>query len=256
MSDLVLEPAVRQLELLRSGKLSVAELAEAHIRQIERLNPTLNALVDFDAELVCACEARAMDAAPRSERGALFGLPVTVKSSIATAGFKCEIGSLLHKGDVPREDAVVVARLRAAGALILGTTNCPEFLMAYETDNLLHGQTRNPWDLDAHRRAAPVVASRRRSRPDSPLQALAAIVAARFACLRISRGSARSSPRPDAFQAAAICRRVSGRSRFSALSGPWRAPSPMCRCCFVRCKARTPATRPVRPWRLREAISR
>jgi amidase len=78
----------------------------------------------------------------------LFGLPVTVKSSIATRGFKCEIGSLLHENDVPREDAVVVARLRAAGALILGTTNCPEFLMAYETDNLLHGRTKNPWDLE------------------------------------------------------------------------------------------------------------
>ena len=73
---------------------------------------------------------------------------MTIKSSIATAGYRCEIGSLLHKGDIPREDAVVVARLRAAGALILGTTNCPEFLMAYETDNLLHGRTRNPWDLE------------------------------------------------------------------------------------------------------------
>jgi amidase len=74
-------------------------------------------------------------------------LPVTVKSSIATRGLKCEIGSLLHKGEVPAHDALVVARLRAAGALILGTTNCPEFLMAYETDNLLHGRTNSPWDL-------------------------------------------------------------------------------------------------------------
>ena len=81
-------------------------------------------------------------------RGPLHGLPVTIKSSIATAGYKCEIGSLLRKGDVPREDAEVVARLRAAGALILGTTNCPEFLMAYETENLLHGRTANPWDLE------------------------------------------------------------------------------------------------------------
>jgi amidase len=89
-----------------------------------------------------------MDAMPADARGPLHGLPVTVKSSIATAGYKCEIGSLNHKGEIPREDAVVVARLRAAGALILGTTNCPEFLMAYETDNLLHGQTRNPWDLE------------------------------------------------------------------------------------------------------------
>jgi amidase len=148
MNDVVLEPAVRQLELLRTGAISVAELAEAHIQQIERLNPRLNALVDFDAERVRA-RARMHDAwSGTRERRPLFGLPVTVKSSIATRGLKCEIGSLLHKGDVPREDAVAVARLRAAGALILGTTNCPEFLMAYETDNLLYGRTRNPWDLE------------------------------------------------------------------------------------------------------------
>lgn len=151
MNDVTLMPAVRQLELLRAGELSVVELAEAHIRQIERLNPQLNAFADYDAERVRA-EARRLDAAPRDAskgtRGPLHGLPVTVKSSIATAGYRCEIGSLLHEGDVPREDAVVVARLRAAGALILGTTNCPEFLMAYETANLLHGRTRNPWDLE------------------------------------------------------------------------------------------------------------
>ena len=146
MNDVVLAAAAKQLELLRAGKLSVAELAEAHIQQIERLNPELNAFADFDAESVRA-QARQRDAV-REPRGALHGLPVTIKSSIATAGYRCEIGSLLHKGEVPAEDAVVVARLRAAGALILGTTNCPEFLMAYETANLLHGRTRNPWDLD------------------------------------------------------------------------------------------------------------
>jgi len=146
MTELVLLPAERQLELLRSSEVSVLELAEAHIRQIERLNPKLNALVDFDTERVRA-QARRMDL-EQADRGLLRGLPVTVKSSIATAGYRCEIGSLLHKGDVPREDAVAVARLRAAGALILGTTNCPEFLMAYETANLLHGATHNPWDLE------------------------------------------------------------------------------------------------------------
>jgi amidase len=148
MNEVVLEPAVRQLEMLRASELSVVELAEAHIRQIERLNPKLNAFADFDADRVRE-RARKHDAwrGTRSRRP-LFGLPVTVKSSIATRGFKCEIGSLLHEGDVPREDAVVVARLRAAGALILGTTNCPEFLMAYETANRLHGHTRNPWDLE------------------------------------------------------------------------------------------------------------
>jgi len=146
MNEVVLAPAEKQLEMLRGGQVSVSELAEAHIQQIERLNPELNAFADFDAERVRA-QARRLDAV-KEPRGPLHGLPVTIKSSIATAGYRCEIGSLLHKGEIPTEDAVVVARLRAAGALILGTTNCPEFLMAYETANLLHGRVRNPWDLN------------------------------------------------------------------------------------------------------------
>jgi len=145
-SELVLAPAGKQLELLAAREVSIAELAEAHIEQIERLNPQLNAIVDFDAERVRA-QAKKLDAV-RERRGPFHGLPVTVKSSIATAGFHCEIGSLIHKGNIPKDDAVLVARLRAAGALILGTTNCPEFLMAYETANLLHGRTSNPWDLE------------------------------------------------------------------------------------------------------------
>ena len=146
MSELVLQSASRQLELLRSGQVSIVELAEVHIRQIERLEPALNVFADFDAERV-RTEARRLEE-KREPHGPLHGLPVTVKSSIATMGLKCEIGSLLNEGHVPHEDAEVVARLRAAGALILGTTNCPEFLMAYETDNLLHGRTCNPWDLE------------------------------------------------------------------------------------------------------------
>jgi amidase len=74
-------------------------------------------------------------------------LPVTVKSSIAVAGYRCEIGSVLNRGSVPDNNAVVVQRLLDAGAVLLGTTNCPEFLMAYETENLLYGSTRNPWNL-------------------------------------------------------------------------------------------------------------
>jgi Asp-tRNA(Asn)/Glu-tRNA(Gln) amidotransferase A subunit family amidase len=133
--------ASEQLGLLREKKISPSELAEEHIRVIERLDPHLNALVDFDAERVRA-QARA------GKTGPLAGLPVTVKSSISTAGHRCEIGSVLNRGCVPTEDAVVVSRLREAGAVILGTTNCPEFLMAYETDNLLYGRTSNPWNLE------------------------------------------------------------------------------------------------------------
>ena len=145
MNEIVLAPAVKQLELLRAGEISITELAEAHIVQIERLNPDLNVFADFDVDRVRA-QARKLETM-KDPPGHLHGLPVTVKSSIATAGYRCEIGSVLHRGEVPVEDAEVVRRLRAEGALILGTTNCPEFLMAYETANLLHGRTRNPWDL-------------------------------------------------------------------------------------------------------------
>ncbi len=135
--------ATEQLALLQRCAITPLELAEEHIRQIERLNPRLNALVDFDAERVRA-QARAV----RPGTGALAGLPVTVKSSISVAGYRCEIGSTLLRGAVPKTNAVLVERLLAAGAVILGTTNCPEFLMAYETENLLYGSTRNPWDME------------------------------------------------------------------------------------------------------------
>ncbi|HEX4037035.1 MAG TPA: amidase [Acidobacteriaceae bacterium] len=138
-------PATEQLALLRRGAITPRELAEEHIRQIERLNPQLNALVDFDAERVRAQAARVRP-------GTLSGLPVTVKASIAVAGYRCEIGSTLNQAprpqSVPEKNAVLVDRLLAAGAVILGITNCPEFLMAYETENLLYGSTRNPWNLE------------------------------------------------------------------------------------------------------------
>jgi amidase len=143
MKPVVLLSVVEQLQLLQKRTISPLELAEEHIQQIERLNPALNALVDFDAERVRK-QARAIEGSP----GSLAGLPMTIKSSIAVSGYRCEIGSLIHQGRVLDEDAVVVARLRAAGATILGTTNCPEFLMAYETDNRLHGRTSNPWSLE------------------------------------------------------------------------------------------------------------
>src|SRR5271163_1341550 len=134
------------LRMLCSRAISSVELIREHIREIERLDPSLHAFADFNPE-------RALLAAQEADRrgsggaGPLLGLPMTVKSSIATAGYRCETGSLFHRGHVPKEDAVVVQRMRAAGAVVLGTTNCPEFLMAYETDNLLYGKTSNPWSL-------------------------------------------------------------------------------------------------------------
>ena len=134
-------PATEQLALLRQRAITPRELAEEHIAQIERLNPQLNAMVDFDADRVRA-------QATRVRPGRLSGLPVTVKSSIAVSGYRCEIGSTINRGSIPDTNAVLVDRLLAAGAVILGTTNCPEFLMAYETENLLYGSTRNPWNIE------------------------------------------------------------------------------------------------------------
>ena len=140
------QSACELLTWLRTKRISALELADEYIQQIERLNPKINALVDFDPERVRQL-ARASDNSANL-KGPLAGLPVTVKSSISTAGYRCEIGSLVNRGNVPNKDATVVARLRAAGAVILGTTNCPEYLMAYVTDNDLHGRTNNPWNLD------------------------------------------------------------------------------------------------------------
>ncbi len=79
--------------------------------------------------------------------GPLHGVPISIKSCIDVAGMRCEAGSRLRKGNVPSTDATLVARLKAAGAIVLGVTNTPEFLMAWETDNALYGRTNNPWDL-------------------------------------------------------------------------------------------------------------
>jgi Asp-tRNA(Asn)/Glu-tRNA(Gln) amidotransferase A subunit family amidase len=141
LMSIALQSAVEQLKLLRNNDISPVELAEEHIRRIERLNPALNAIVDFDPDKIRA-QAR------KAKAGELSGLPITIKSSISVASYRCEVGSVLRRGDIAERDAVAVARLRAEGAVILGTTNCPEFLMAYETDNLLHGRTNNPWDLE------------------------------------------------------------------------------------------------------------
>src|SRR6202453_2560307 len=146
MNGLPVMPAVELLSMLRRGQISPLELAGEYIQQIERLNPQLHALVDFDADRVRA-QARALETSS-SSRGTLFGLPMTIKSSIAAAGYRCETGSLLHRGYIPHENATVVDRAKRAGAVVLGTTNCPEFLMAYESDNRLYGRTANPWDVE------------------------------------------------------------------------------------------------------------
>src|SRR2546425_3912223 len=148
MSGLNFLSAVAMAERIRQKKMSPVELVEAHLARIEQLNPKLNAFVQVDAD-GARRQARAAEmAVTRGEKvGPLHGVPLSIKSSIEVAGMRCEAGTKLRAGYVASQDAPLVSRLRAAGAIILGVTNCPELLMAWETDNLLYRRTNNPWDV-------------------------------------------------------------------------------------------------------------
>ena len=134
---------------IRERKISPVELVEVHLAKIERLNPELNAFVQVDGNRVRR-EARAAEFAVMSGEslGPLHGVPISIKSSIEVKGLVCEAGTRLREGFKARQDAPLVARLRGAGAIVLGVTNTPELLMAWETDNLLRGRTNSPWDLE------------------------------------------------------------------------------------------------------------
>jgi Asp-tRNA(Asn)/Glu-tRNA(Gln) amidotransferase A subunit family amidase len=133
---------------IRSKKISPVEIIELHLRRIEALQPKLNAFVHLDPE---GAREQARVAESLVLRGAqlgpLHGVPLTIKSCIDVAGWPCPAGSLLRNDYVANQDAPLVSRWKAAGAILLGNTNTPEFLMAYETDNRLTGKTSNPWDL-------------------------------------------------------------------------------------------------------------
>jgi Asp-tRNA(Asn)/Glu-tRNA(Gln) amidotransferase A subunit family amidase len=148
MSECTYLSAVSMAEQVRQKKISAVELVDAHLARIAQLNPRLNAFIALDEDRARR-DARALDTAANhgNFRGPLHGVPISIKSSIATAGLRCESGTRLRAGNVPAKDAVLVSRLREAGAIILGVTNTPELLMAWETDNVLYGRTNNPWDL-------------------------------------------------------------------------------------------------------------
>lgn len=149
MDDLNFLSAVEMAKQIREKKISPVELAEAHLARIERLNPKLNAFVCVGAERVRR-EARQAESAVSNGTalGPLHGVPISIKSSVDVAGLRCEAGTRLRAGNVAAQDAPLVTRLRNAGAIVLGVTNTPELLMAWETDNLLYGRTNNPWNLE------------------------------------------------------------------------------------------------------------
>jgi len=136
-------------EQFRRKEISPVELIAAHLDRIAQIQPRLNPFVHIDAE---SARARARECESRITRGEtlrpLEGIALSVKSCLDVAGWPCPAGSLLRKDYVPTTNAPLVSRLEDAGAILLGNTNTPEFLMAYETDNRLSGKTSNPWNRD------------------------------------------------------------------------------------------------------------
>src|SRR3954467_9108612 len=149
MSDLTFLSATQMAQEIRLRRLSPVELVEAHLEKIARLNPRLNTFVQVNPERVRHDALLAQDVVLRGEAvGPLHGVPISVKSSVDVAGMKVESGTRLRAGTVAAHDAPLVERLRRAGAIILGVTNTPELLMAWETDNELYGRSNSPWDLE------------------------------------------------------------------------------------------------------------
>ncbi len=132
---------------IRAGEVSAVELVTASLEAIERGNPALNAFTVVLADDALAQAREADTAVGRGEQGPLLGVPITIKDHIWMRGVRATNGSLAYRDFVPEVDCEAVARLRAAGAVIVGKTNNPEFCYRGTTDNRVFGLTRNPWNL-------------------------------------------------------------------------------------------------------------
>ncbi len=148
MNNLLDSSASRLARAIRAKEVSSTELVKAHLKRIERVNPKLNAVVQLAADRAIEAAHAADAALSRGQaKGPLHGVPITFKDAIETAGIISTGGTLGRRARVPHQDAEVVRRLRAAGAIVLGKTNCPELGWAWESDNLIYGHTSNPFDL-------------------------------------------------------------------------------------------------------------
>ena len=147
-SELCDMSAVELAARLARKQVSAREVMAEHLAQIERLNPKVNAIVTLVADQAMAGAARADEAiAGRGPVGVLHGLPVAHKDLVDTAGIRTTRGSMFYRDLVPTRDALIVTRMRAAGAITVGKTNTPEFGAGSQTFNAVFGATRNPYDL-------------------------------------------------------------------------------------------------------------
>nr|MDO8079654.1 amidase [Candidatus Freyarchaeota archaeon] len=145
--DIVWMSALELSKAIKDGKLSPVEVVDAFFKRIKKVNPELNAFVTLTEESARK-EAEAAEKAVKSRKklGPLHGVPVAIKDNMPVRGVRTTWGSKLYENYVPKEDYVLVERLRSAGAIIMGKTNVPEFGLIAITDNPVFGVTRNPWD--------------------------------------------------------------------------------------------------------------
>jgi amidase len=147
-ADICFLTAVEMVGLIRRKKLSARENLGAHLKQIERVNPKVNAIVTLVAEQAWEKARQADEAQARGATlGPLHGLPIAHKDLVETAGIRTTFGSRIFKDYVPTHDAILVERIRSAGAICLGKTNAPEFGAGSQTFNEVFGATKNPHDL-------------------------------------------------------------------------------------------------------------
>jgi amidase len=147
-SDICFLSAREMAKLIRDKKLSAREAMAAHLKQIERVNPKVNAIITLVADQATE-NARGADEAQaqRKPLGPLHGLPVAHKDLFETTGIRTTFGSLIFKDNVPKRDAIIVERISKAGAITVGKSNTPESGTGSQTFNAVFGSTRNPYDL-------------------------------------------------------------------------------------------------------------
>jgi amidase len=148
-TDLVFATTTQIVAAIRAGDVSAAEALEAHLKQIEKHNPALNAVVIMDTERARARAREADEALARGELwGPLHGVPFTLKDAHSTAGMRTTAGFPSFEDYVPPEDGTLMARLRQAGAILMGKTNVATMLGDYQSSNPIFGRTNNPWNVE------------------------------------------------------------------------------------------------------------
>ncbi len=148
MDDITTTSAAKLAQAISDKRVSATEVVQAHIDRIKEVNPKLNAVVKLVEERAISEAREADEALAKGESvGPLHGVPITIKDSLNTEGIVSTGGTKGRSSFVPDRDATAVARLRAAGAILMGKTNTPELTLDGETDNLIYGRTNNPYDL-------------------------------------------------------------------------------------------------------------